>query len=504
MKCLIVLILASVFCAAPAAAAVIAAYSGTTDPFGGPTNWNAPNVAVGDTTCTVGTTAIPYASFNVTFPSAGVYQVKCMFEDAYKGAGPLVLVYSGPTFVAATAAACTGFVKSAAENTGLSGGPPINDGIFFNAAIYFFAVTGTSSTAKGIFACQVSSSTYNGAINLGSTPVMNAVSNNQDEACSSSSTAVPGGYFNWTQPANGTYDISVYFSNTTYTTSSFGANAALYAANSAPFTLNGTANDPCVASGLIISAEYSKFAVYLQNVTLIQGQKYFVTLSGSQSDATGYWGATIDPTIIGSTTNSPVWTQPDRSDGCTASSYTAAHYFTIYFNATNPTYIFDTQSLRWGNSLDTYSFLYFGLNSAIPPATCPATATLIYQGDTGDVRPLAFQGLSVGRTYTIVVSSYGSTSAGDFAAYLFTGNQIGSLPPPPTNGAATQAGTNGAATQAGTNGQSTNAATVTGASSNPTSTAGNTSPVSTTGGSGAATLVVSFMALIVSVIAVLM
>jgi hypothetical protein len=502
MKCLIVLILASVFCTAPAAAAVIAAYSGTTNPFGGPTNWNAPNVARGATTCVVGTTAIAYANFSVTFPTAGVYQVKCMFENAFKS-NSIVLVYSGGVFNPSTAAACTGFVKSAAENTGLSGGPRINDGIYFNAASYSFVVTGTSTSGLGLFACQISSSSYGGSTSASSTPVLNPVSNSaQDGSCTSGSAEVPATTFSWQQPITGRYDISIYFSNTTFSGTGFGANAALYNTSNVGFLTNGTANDPCSFPSLVISAAYSEFAVFLQNITLIAGHNYTVAFAGDSTDAFGYWGASIDPSVIGSNTNSPAWTQPDRGSGaCTASSYTAAHFFTITFVAQHETYIFDTQETTWGTSLDTYSFLYVGLNNGSIPAACPAApVALIFQGDTGDSTPLAFQGLTVNQAYTVVVSSYFATDVGDFSYFLFTGTQIGNLPPPPTSGATgASTATNGASTA--TNGASTatnGASTATNGASTATN-GGATANAVTTGGSGAAELMVSVMTLIASV-----
>jgi len=224
MKCVVlILLLASIFSAASAASQIVAAYSGTT--IGGPT-WNAPNVVRGVSACTVGTTAVAYANFSVAFPSAGVYQIQCMFESVFKSPSR-VFVFSGP-FVASTATACTGFVKSVGNNLGLQGGPPLDDGIYFTAATYSFAVTGTSASDGGIFACEIKAPSWGGST-IGSHTILNPVSSSQSSSCNSDSAVVPGGMFSWTQPTSGLFDLAVYFSNGSFpSSSSFGANAAIY------------------------------------------------------------------------------------------------------------------------------------------------------------------------------------------------------------------------------------------------------------------------------------
>src|SRR5262245_55180737 len=109
------------------------------------------------------------------------------------------------------------------------------------------------------------------------------------------------------------------------------------------------------------------------------------------------------------------WTQPNRNSlPCSASFNTNAFSYSHTFIAEGNTYIFDAQRISWANPFDSYSFLYQGFNNATVPATC---GELLGGADTGDVRPLTYQGLVVGAPYTFIVSSYSGTATGDFAIY---------------------------------------------------------------------------------------
>jgi len=91
------------------------------------------------------------------------------------------------------------------------------------------------------------------------------------------------------------------------------------------------------------------------------------------------------------------------------------------------------------STYDTYSFLYSGINNASVPAICSAAGgvSLLYAGDTGDQRPLAFLGLNIGSYYTVIVSSYSGTNRGTVGVFAMTGTQIGDVPGGLTTGAAT-------------------------------------------------------------------
>jgi len=243
-----------------------------------------------------------------------------------------------------------------------------------------------------------------------------------------------------------------YFSNTTFdTTTTFGANAILYRGNVIA-SFNESVNDPCDAkfsAAYIISGQIAgKFVAILQNVSLTATNVYTIVFAGDRTSSLGAWGFSVEPTIVRSNAASlGTWTQPSRSDepsACVDSSYTNQYFYAYTFVAQYPTYIFDTQRTPWdSSSFDTFSFLYSGINNATVPATCSAPGVaLLYYGDTGDIRPLAFLGLNVGTYYTVIVSSYSSSSSrGSFGIYAMTGSQIGVVP---TGTATSTTGSDGA------------------------------------------------------------
>jgi len=426
------------------AGTILASYSGTTT--GGPT-WAPPDTT---TACAAQTTntGVPLASFNITFPAAGVYQVKCLFEDAYKRNNPLVFVYTGSAFNPTTP--CTNFLTRVNNVLGLSGGPVVDDAVYVTGGVNTFIVTAQTSSGSGIFACQVISPQWGGST-TNSNLYIDYMSNGQQSSCSSGSTPVQASIFSWVQANSGQYDVNIYFANASYaqTSTSFGANAALYSGNlTSSFPANRTAIDPC-AFNPIKSGQLSagKFAVLLQNVTLTAATTYTVVLAGGSETATGFWGATVDPSYVHTTSGSlGTWTQPDHSgatSGTCSDGYTNNYIFRFPFIAEHPTYIIDTQQLDYGTYLDTFSFLYAGYNNLTVPSTC---AGFLYGGDTGDVRPIAYSGLVPGQPYTVVVSSYSQGSQGDFGLFTFSGVQIGSLPVLPTTGVGSSAVVTGAAT----------------------------------------------------------
>jgi len=376
----------------------------------------------------------------------------------------------------------------------------LDDGIYMTAQNYTFYVTGDSTTEEGKFACQIKAPSWGGS-NADSTLLYLPVDSAQSSACASGSTPVKSIAFTFTHSdPTGLYDVSVYFSNITYPSSSFYAGAILYRGSN-PIT---GSNDPCgFASVTVAAARFTYFAVPIQNVTLTQGQNYTVVASGGDVDALAWWGATVDPTIVGTTTSSAAsWTQPTRSfsSGCTPdTSYDNSRFFVYTFIAQGQTYILDTQQLQWSSdNLDTYSFLYSGLNNATVPDSCSG---LLFGGDTGDQTPVAYQGLVVGQPYTIIVSCYFSDSEGDFGLYAFTGTQLGVIPttgPAGTTaaGGATTAAPTGVATASGTTAAPTGSATsAAGTSAASASTAASST---TAAESGAMQLGVSALLLLVA------
>jgi len=406
-----------------------------------------------------------------------------MFEDNFSS--PTVYAYTGAV---TPTTPCVGFNALLDDVLHLSGGPPVNDALYATPGSYSFVVT-SSGSGSGLFACHVIAPEFTGNT-TNSNLLVDTVSNGQDATCSpSGSSGYRGASFSWTQATTGFFDINIYFANTTFSGSFFYASAALYARN-VILNPNGTVYDLCALNPIISSNDPGYFAAILQNVSLTAGTNYTAVFSGGSDTAYGYWGATVDPTYVHTVDNSPgTWTQPSRSSGsCTSSSYTTSFTYIYTFIASNPTYIFDTQRLNWGTYIDTYSFLYTGINNATVPATCSG---LIYQGDTGDIRPISYIGLVPGQPYTLIVSGYSDNSRGIFGLYAYSGNQIGVVP---TTGVVSGTGTT-PVSGTGTSGTSSGTS---GTSSVSSSSASSTGAAASTGPSDGVALTISAFTLVLA------
>jgi hypothetical protein len=196
----------------------------------------------------------------------------------------------------------------------IKAGPTIDEGIYFDIGTYSFVVSGSTTKDAGVFACQIKKSDFGGSTAINSTFTVGPLNNTQNEACySNTAYSVPANYFTWTQSSNqsGPFDINVYFVNSTYPNDGriFAANAALYRGSVPNFNTTHT-NNLCgypfnisfVIGGRNVEGG---FATSLQNVTLAAGSTYTLIVAGGRNDSVGYWGVTIDPTVAGTTRNSP-------------------------------------------------------------------------------------------------------------------------------------------------------------------------------------------------------
>jgi len=438
------------------------------------------------------TSQSPYVFFNITFATAGVREVAAMAEQSFKSS-ITIYVYLG-TFDPANP--CTNVVGGTylGQQTGLTGGPVIDDYVYFTAATYQFVVTSSGSNG-GLFAVNVFPSISSGWLNSTQTWAYPYV--DETNLCTSDITeSTPAGWFSWTQTTSGYFDILVTFANTTIDQQGyyFGATVALFQGYP---SAAGLAADPCnttlTGATFLTVQEGEDRGAFLFYTNLTAGWNYTVVFSGEEgSGFTGYWGVQVVPTRIRffNTNPSQAFNQPNRYDytqPCAASGNLAG-WFSTEFLTEERAYLIDTQDPPNGyffEGVDTYSFLYAGDNTGVPPTTCPIFAPLVIGGDTGDVTPV-YAITDVGVNYTVVVSTYSGSepdATGATILWLFTGLPIGALPPSTTTGAATTGaatGTTSAPTPAtGTTGAPT-PATATGTTSAPTPAT--TSPTPTAGG----------------------
>jgi len=351
----------------------------------------------------------------------------------------------------------------------------LDDFIYFTASTYTFVVTGD---VGGLFAVNILPSLAGGVLS----PSQNwSYPTFSDGACSASEDIVPFATYTWNQTSTGYFDIYAYFSNSSL--SGFSPNLVLYAGNVSASTI--ASSGACSATLQLISQNSNDdgFAVFIPYQNLSATAVYTIAFSGEDYDSNlAYWGVQVIPTRV-RFYHSSGFTQPSR-DGlpCETSTTTAGDsaYGISTFEAQYKAYLIDTADPPEPfTSLDTYSFLYAGINDGTPPTTCPILAPLVNYGDTGDVTPV-FSYTVPGLNYTVVVSTYhqvSSTAATDaYILYTFTGEPIGQIPT--TSTGSTASGTTLSAATAST----TSGATATGTTSTKTSTtsASTGKPVATT------------------------
>jgi hypothetical protein len=440
-------VLLSVLLAAVYAADSNIAYAGTTS--GSPTFMPPSYATVG--TCAVSTTAAPYVTFTFNVTTAGLRSVQIMAEDAFKS-NVNVWFYTAfnPT------ASCTGLYvnRDLKKLSSLSGGPPINDVVNFAVGTYV-AVLSSTSGASGIFAIHIDIPELSGAIS-GASPVFPAgtfpyVSSS---VCTNYvySYDVPYVRF-WKQiTQTGDYDVIAAFVNDTLTNPTLYLNIYEGMPSAVQLANDTTSCGNNATFWWIGGVYYTSTLVGSYGITLTAGKNYTFVISTDQADGLGSVGVVVQGSQVRSVnTVAPAFDQPARSGDC-ASAGTTSSWYALQFTAVGQVYVIDTAAPSSG-SVDTYSFLYYGNNAGLPgvvaPVTCPLGAnSLVVSGDTGDITPV-FGFTTPSFNYTVVVSTFSSSSevAGDFILYTFTGNPIGNIPS--TTGTATGTGTGATATGTG-------------------------------------------------------
>jgi hypothetical protein len=370
-----------------------------------------------DKNCTVSTDAVPFQSFQLDITMAGVYSFTALTEKDYKS-GFHLYIYNSTAAAFNPATSCAGLRDLRLSNLyRVQGGPVVNEGRYLPIGTY--TVVAAGSETGGIFAVNVYRSDST-AMSLTSPMMWSPPSNSISSTCDFDGTVmVPFVHHSFTAMMTADYDVYIYAENATVVdadgTTQFDMSAGLYMSSMAP-PRNGTCDAPLVAF-----TQTNSLLLIIQKVRLMAGMNYTVIASGADVEQNAWFGFSVRLSNVFTNENGSVYAVPSKGDPdeCTPGT-TEVHYFAFTFTALYPTYILDTQT-AFGESFDTWSFLYLG--NAAPAGGCP----VVYQGDTGDITPLAVEGLVMNQNYTIYVTPYsqGIDNVGPFALYFYTGMQLG-------------------------------------------------------------------------------
>jgi len=292
---------------------------------------------------------------------------------------------------------------------------------------------------------------------------------------------------------------------------------AVFAGNIPSTTLFVAEQDACTATGLGTTFMFGGYtddlAKTIAGVQLAAGT-YTIVLSSYNTEEYSTVGVFVDETRIADMITAPGWVQPERSqDGnaCVSTGDDASGWYSKSLVASGSVVLIDTQSVDSDSGydyIDTYSWLFRGNQTAVPPPTCGGA--IITAGDTGDVTPV-YGVTRPGNSYTCVVSTYssGNTNDGQSLLWLMAGSPIGYVPPSgesaPTAPTSTPTGTPGSA-PTGTPGSAptgTPGSAPTGTPSTPSTPSSSPSPKapsSPTAPSGSATLSVALLALVLALL----
>jgi hypothetical protein len=302
-------------------------------------------------------------------------------------------------------------------------------------------VLSSTSGNSGIFAIHIDIPEYTGSIS-GASPMFSAGIFPEDDGTGvcrvyTSYDAVPYVWFTKQVTQTGEYDLIAAYVNDSLAavaqpnlyvnifegipTTAQLANSTVVCGNNATFMWIGSAY---VSSGTLVGA---------YGITLTAGKNYTFVVSTTQADGFGSVGLYVQPTQVRSLTIlTPSFDQPNRHAATCGSSGSPSSWYSLQFTAVGQVYVIDTSDAPV-NSIDTYSFLYYGNNAGMvgvaAPLTCPIGAnSIVVDGDTGDITPV-FGFTTPSFNYTVVVSTYSaSNTAGSFILYAFTGLPIGNIP----------------------------------------------------------------------------
>lgn len=441
-------------------------YAGTTNnapTFAYPT-WSSGNCAP------VANTAAPYVTFSNTYATSGVREVATVAEDAYQSSIK-IFIYSGGFDPANP---CTNVVGSGLTNNGADGF--VDDFVYFTAGVNYTFVITSEGTTGGFFAINVflsnATGTINGGVNSTWWPTPYIVNG---ECQADPEDSAPIGWYTWTQPTSGWFDIVATFANLTVDASgyNFYATAVLYQGTP---SLSGLADDPCndtkTTATYWVTTQTDYRGTLIAYVNLTAGVTYTAVFS-SEDAYTAYWGLQVIPTRLRFYQNETLFNEPevDSETDCAASGedyswdsylFTASQSSAFFLSTQDPPYPWSQYST--GGSEDTYTWLYSGNNagtfgpSGTPPVACPIIGSLLDDEYTGDGN-VVFTETTAGNTYTAVITPYDSGAVGYPAGYLlwpFTGTPIGNFASTTSTGATVTTGTSTTgSTTGGTTGNTT-------------------------------------------------
>jgi len=370
--------------------------------------FNPPNFVestAGPLVCSVGTAVASYNMFNLTFTAdnATIWSIVAQGFDSSFRSTLQIVVYSNfnPT------APCTGLYSSGQVQRAISGSVLVG-GVNFVPGTYTVIVSGSDAT-YGIWASTFMAADAVKTVSAAG-PYWGVVFGDSETACGETNAIhnIPFQTYQFTVDTDAYYDVEALFVNDTVST--WGdVTLALYN-SSLPANLTQFGESSCLPSFVVAAKPYSgDKAGSLQYVSLKAGVNYTVVVSLDDDEYLGIVGIRVIPTQVKFfVTTPPLYSQPSRSAGACTDGGTPSAYSVTIVTAEYNVYIVDTADPAEIDSVDTYSFMYLGLNQATAtaaPSTCPLGRPLIVYGDTGDITPVAAQTLT-GHNYTVIVSTY--------------------------------------------------------------------------------------------------
>jgi hypothetical protein len=388
--------------------------------------------------CTASATPSGYQMFTINStsnPGSTFYWVTALFQDPTVDSAQ-VQVYTGRYNPTNPCDNIT-FVASASSRA-----PHSSVLVYLPPGLHDVVVTTTLASAAGVFAVHADRAIWTD-VTTDTSPMM--YKQFTGSSCSTSSTILPYVYYTWTALNTTTIDIVVFSRNTTvsnYITAGLfnGTVAGLGSGNAtSPFDIcvNNSANfmladDEETSINKISQTGYASATFTAVSVTA--GTSYTVVLTGYYSTDRQLFGIWTRPTLLGvlnptQNFNRPSFGSVADGDVCTSDSSTY-YWNAIVFTAQFSTYVVDNGYSP--NNFDTAACLYTGNNegsATAAPVACDANWLQCI--DTGDVGPLAQLGTVPGRNYTIVQTSYSTSSytvGDDYMLWFYTGTQLGPVP----------------------------------------------------------------------------
>jgi len=428
-------------------------YAGTTNSTTGGTSPQA-NYAIVDSNgaCTAGTVASGYQMFTINStinPGPTFYWITALFQSGTVDSAQ-VQVYNG-RFSPATPCANLTFVASSTDRA-----PHSSVLVYLTPGFHDVVVTTTNPASAGVFSVHADRAMWN-ATTTDASPYM-YIQNSGSSSCSSSSAVGTYTYYTWTAATTTVLDIVLFSYNSTIITNQFVA--TLYNRSNLAGIGTGNSTNPvdlCAtgAEAFFVQTVYYETSInkisqnYFASATftavpVTAGTNYTVVFSTYDSQGDNYiYGIWTRPSLLGALGAQQNFLRPSfgsLQEGDICVNGTSGYYwYPIVFTAQYTTYVVDNGRSPT-NDFDTAACLYNGNNvgsADMLVAPVPCSANWLQCVDTGDVGPLHQLGTTPGRNYTIVQTAYSTSYTGNYMLWLYTGVQLGPLPPAATTGVET-------------------------------------------------------------------